>query len=92
MLKNIFKAYQYSERVVPHMVKWVKLYMKFASDLNCSIREETCLQEFRESLSQRFETWQVSQAEEAVKVFLFHNQEKLRVDFTPEAKQCWRAV
>ena len=89
MLNDLFKSYGYSEKVIPHLVKWTKFYLRFSQELGLQKECNETLGKYVIHLQKDFEDWQVKQDEEAVKIFLFSKKSLPSLYDTECSRESW---
>ena len=88
--KDIFIKYNCHPKKLDHLCRWLDYYFKVCRYQNLEMHDGESLGKFVKFLEPKYEEWKVSQAEEAVKIFLFHRSQLNRSKQTAEGKQCWR--
>ncbi|MCH2207835.1 MAG: integron integrase [Lentisphaerales bacterium] len=92
MLEKIFSTYNYPQKTIPHLVKWVKLYLNFSQLEESECDSSESLNLFLLYLQAHFKDWQIAQAEEAVKIFLLEKNYNLDHYRAESSRSAWKLV
>ena len=91
-LEELYKSYDYPEKVIPHMVYWVQYYFKFSNYSKVNPDDEEALDKFIYYIEKKVEGWKSDQAIEAVKIYLFANRNSFFIHQTGDSKSSWRTL
>jgi hypothetical protein len=97
-----FGTYLLDRKIVPakhrpHYSRWVSRYLAFCEEVNSSANSDESLVPFLQMLDRSHEQWQVKQAREAVRLFVFFLSQRERADdatssVSLDVREKWRQV
>lgn len=91
-LEDLFKTYNYHQKVIPHMCRWLEYYFKFVKYNNFHSFDHSSLEAFVKYIEVKFEPWRVEQAEEAVKIYLYYHQSKELNFESKDSRELWKLL
>ena len=74
------------------MCRWLEYYFKFSRYNNLSEECSETFKKYTAYIERKFEPWQIEQAEEAVKIFLFSNNQNAKMPQSGDIKAIWREL
>ena len=90
--EKLFQSFNYHPKMIPHMCRWLEYYFKFAKYNKLCEGEPQTLKKYISYIERKFEAWQIQQAEEAVKIYLFANNETVKVPYSEDARTMWKEL
>lgn len=83
-----------TEKQLPYYLHWVSRFISFCEKNNASVNDDGQIESFLRLLAKSKEEWQVNQAREALRIFLFFLSHKDETDHSlqdePDVKLAWR--
>ena len=89
---DLFKVYNYHPKVIPHMSRWLEYYLKHAKYNNLNPLDDNSLDSYYKYLEMQFEPWQVKQAIEAAKIYIYSKSQQEQNFNTNDSKQVWKKL
>ncbi|MCM8533800.1 MAG: integron integrase [Lentisphaeraceae bacterium] len=88
--KQFFKEQSYSPKVIPHMARWLAMYLKFCKEHSRNHFESSSVNAFSKLMEVSFNDFQFNQALEAVNVFLFVESKESQAKAFKNHKEAWK--